>query len=213
MRAPIINADRSFLEGGWDDDRVAALKKAWLAGSSAAQIARQLGHGCTRNAVIAKVHRLGLSNRARASDPGGDGALKVKAQPHVQPSVVIRSRRKAGAPPPPTPAAIRSVGHRPNPGAVATVPVPPSPLPDEIQTKRPPMLCSIVELRSGQCKWPIGHPKDASFGFCGHRAVQNGQGEFVYCVEHQAVAVASSGGPLAKAKGAQGLERSLRRFI
>ena len=49
---------------GWTEDRVGALKKLWLEGQSASQIAKQLGGGVTRNAVIGKVHRLGLSGRA-----------------------------------------------------------------------------------------------------------------------------------------------------
>ena len=50
----------------WTDERVETLKKMWSEGQSASQIAKELG-GVTRNAVIGKVHRLGLSNRAGAS--------------------------------------------------------------------------------------------------------------------------------------------------
>ncbi|HDL16571.1 MAG TPA: GcrA cell cycle regulator, partial [Rhizobiales bacterium] len=50
----------------WTDDRVELLKKLWAEGLSASQIAGQLG-GVTRNAVIGKVHRLGLSGRATTS--------------------------------------------------------------------------------------------------------------------------------------------------
>ena len=53
---------------GWTEDRVSVLKKLWLEGLSASQIAKQLG-GVTRNAVIGKVHRLGLSGRATPSKP------------------------------------------------------------------------------------------------------------------------------------------------
>src|SRR3954469_12551363 len=53
---------------GWTDERVETLKKLWLDGLSASQIAKQLG-GVTRNAVIGKVHRLGLSGRATPSQP------------------------------------------------------------------------------------------------------------------------------------------------
>src|SRR3954469_12301115 len=53
---------------GWTDERVETLKKLWLEGHSASQIAKQLG-GVTRNAVIGKVHRLGLSGRATPSQP------------------------------------------------------------------------------------------------------------------------------------------------
>ena len=47
----------------WTEDRVEKLKSMWTEGNSASQIAKELG-GVTRNAVIGKVHRLGLSNRA-----------------------------------------------------------------------------------------------------------------------------------------------------
>jgi len=53
----------------WTDDRVEILKKMWGEGQSASQIAKELG-GVTRNAVIGKVHRLGLSNRTRAKGQG-----------------------------------------------------------------------------------------------------------------------------------------------
>ena len=51
------------IQMAWTDDRVEILKKMWGEGKSASQIAKELG-GVTRNAVIGKVHRLGLSNRA-----------------------------------------------------------------------------------------------------------------------------------------------------
>ena len=49
----------------WTDERVELLKRLWSEGLSASQIAAQIG-GVTRNAVIGKVHRLGLSGRAKA---------------------------------------------------------------------------------------------------------------------------------------------------
>ena len=51
---------------GWTDERVELLKKLWMEGLSASQIAGELGEGVTRNAVIGKVHRLKLSSRGRA---------------------------------------------------------------------------------------------------------------------------------------------------
>src|SRR5690349_23179268 len=58
----------------WSDDRVEQLKKLWEGGLSASQIAAELGN-VTRNAVIGKVHRLGLSGRAKgpATAPPGQG--------------------------------------------------------------------------------------------------------------------------------------------
>ena len=47
----------------WTDERVEQLRKLWLDGKSASQIAAELANGITRNAVIGKVHRLGLSGR------------------------------------------------------------------------------------------------------------------------------------------------------
>jgi GcrA cell cycle regulator len=47
----------------WTDERVALLKQLWGEGKTAAEIAKELGEGVTRNAVIGKAHRLKLSNR------------------------------------------------------------------------------------------------------------------------------------------------------
>ena len=63
---------------GWTDERVELLKKLWLDGLSASQIAKQLG-GVTRNAVIGKVHRLGLSGRAAPSQPARPGFKAPRA--------------------------------------------------------------------------------------------------------------------------------------
>ena len=70
----------------WTDERVETLKKMWTEGQSASQIAKELG-GVTRNAVIGKVHRLGLSNRAgggavpAAAAPRRGGAGQARGQP------------------------------------------------------------------------------------------------------------------------------------
>ena len=65
----------------WTDERVEILKKMWGEGQSASQIAKELG-GVTRNAVIGKVHRLGLSNRAGS---GGTAKAEPKAKPAAKP--------------------------------------------------------------------------------------------------------------------------------
>jgi GcrA cell cycle regulator len=53
----------------WTDERVELLKRLWNQGLSASQIAGELAGGVTRNAVIGKVHRLGLSGRAKSTAP------------------------------------------------------------------------------------------------------------------------------------------------
>jgi GcrA cell cycle regulator len=62
----------------WSDDRVEQLKKLWEGGLSASQIAAELGN-VTRNAVIGKVHRLGLSGRAKS--PSSAAPRQRKGRP------------------------------------------------------------------------------------------------------------------------------------
>ena len=81
----------------WTDERVERLKQMWGEGLSASQIAKELG-GVTRNAVIGKVHRLGLSNRAGAT---GAGATVAAAAPEPEPQPVPAAAEAAPAPPAP----------------------------------------------------------------------------------------------------------------
>lgn len=62
----------------WNDERVELLKTLWGAGKTAAEIASQLGGGITRNAVIGKAHRLGLSGRVTTVAP-----KKIEKSHHV----------------------------------------------------------------------------------------------------------------------------------
>ena len=70
----------------WSDDRVEQLKKLWEAGLSASQIAAELGN-VTRNAVIGKVHRLGLSGRAKS--PATAAPRQRKAARPAQPMMRV----------------------------------------------------------------------------------------------------------------------------
>ena len=49
----------------WPDDKVEQLKALWVEGLTASQIARVMGDGLTRSAVIGKVHRLGLPGKPK----------------------------------------------------------------------------------------------------------------------------------------------------
>ncbi|MEP0671621.1 MAG: GcrA family cell cycle regulator, partial [Sulfitobacter pontiacus] len=79
----------------WTDDRVEILKKMWGEGQSASQIAKELG-GVTRNAVIGKVHRLGLSNRtataAPAAAPAAAAKPEAKAKPAAKPAAAAKPK-------------------------------------------------------------------------------------------------------------------------
>jgi GcrA cell cycle regulator len=79
----------------WTDERVETLKKMWAEGQSASQIAKELG-GVTRNAVIGKVHRLGLSNRV---GPGAAAEDEVEVAPVVAPTPAPAPAKPAAAPP------------------------------------------------------------------------------------------------------------------
>ena len=148
------------MTAGWTEDRVGALKKLWLEGQSASQIAKQLGGGVTRNAVIGTVHRLGLSGRAAPSQPA---------------RATFRPTRPRPAQPTQAPSAPRRIeAVQPRPAAPAQVP---APMPDL------PGTATVMTLGAHMCKWPIGDPSSNEFSFCGRRS-----SEGVYCVEHARVA-------------------------
>ena len=167
----------------WTDERVESLKKLWQDGLSASQIAKQLG-GVTRNAVIGKVHRLGLSGRATPSKP----ARPVFKAP--------RPARPAAAP-----AAPRRI-------AEPTVAVASAPAPAPVRyVDEAPGSATVLTLGAHMCKWPIGDPSLDSFTFCGRRSEENGP----YCHEHATVAYQPA--QAKKKSGAAELARSLRRYI
>jgi GcrA cell cycle regulator len=142
---------------GWTDERVDTLKKLWLDGLSASQIAKQLG-GVTRNAVIGKVHRLGLSGRAAPSHPSRP-AFKAPRAP-----------RPISMPAP------RARSIEPRNHAVAA----PRPAAPYVEL---PGTATVLTLGAHMCKWPIGDPALDNFTFCGRRA-----GDGPYCHEHSQVA-------------------------
>ena len=167
---------------GWTEERVEILKKLWLDGLSASQIAKQLG-GVTRNAVIGKVHRLGLSGRAAPSKP---------ARPAFK---TPRPARPVSA----APSAPRRISE-PSSGAHAA----PTPVRYVDET---PGTATVLTLGAHMCKWPIGDPSLDNFTFCGRRSEEHGP----YCHEHATVAYQPA--QAKKKSGAAELARSLRRYI
>lgn len=127
---------------GWTEERVALLRKLWLEGLSASQIAKQLG-GVTRNAVIGKVHRLGLSGRATPSQP---------------------PRPAFKAPRPPRPVSTPSLAPRRALPLLSAAPE--LPQPHEVEA---PGSATVLTLGTHMCKWPIGDPASDGFTFCGRR--------------------------------------------
>ena len=158
----------------------------WAEGNSASQIAKELG-GVTRNAVIGKVHRLGLSNRATTSTVGKSDS-KAKSAPKSSSKAKQKARKiestepksgnvtslrrqiiPAGQPLPPQPSA-----NEISPEALARV--------SEIEKKAKKL--SLLELTEKTCKWPVGDPATEEFWFCG-LATQSGK---PYCEAHVGVA-------------------------
>ena len=122
----------------WSDDRVEQLKKLWEAGLSASQIAAELGN-VTRNAVIGKVHRLGLSGRAKS--PSSAAPRQRKARPAQQMMRVSRPVSRGNT----ALAHAFEVEMEPDPIAFDNV-VPMS------------QRLSLLELNEATCHWPVGDP-------------------------------------------------------
>jgi GcrA cell cycle regulator len=152
----------------WTDERVELLKKLWSDGLSASQIAAEIG-GVTRNAVIGKVHRLGLSGRGKAKAP--------------PPPRTRKATRAPSAPSPIAPGAPRSnVLLAPVPQPLAVEPV----VEDVHEEVAVPISerVTIMDLRESMCRWPMGDPTKPEFRFCGARAVTG----LPYCTHHARVA-------------------------
>jgi hypothetical protein len=143
----------------WTPEREAELRRLAGLGWSAPQIGRKLG--CTRNAAISKMVRLGIPRGVAASAP---------------------SRVPAVKPMPRNP-----VGNLPAPmkvgGGRVYAQVPPRPLPR--QKNGPPGLCTIHTLTMTSCRWPVGEPS-AGMTYCGATALDGKP----YCGTHHLVCYA-----------------------
>lgn len=175
----------------WTDERVEALKAMWADGKSASQIAKELGGGVSRNAVIGKVHRLGLSNRGPNGEPREelDPAPEIEPAPEAEaveeeaPIVEAAARPKEGS----------VTQMRPKPVAGNGQSLPPQPSGSEISAEALANLAEIakkarrltlMQLSERTCKWPIGDPATEDFWFCGLPCVPGKP----YCETHVAVA-------------------------
>lgn len=142
----------------WTPERVETLKRLWDKGLSASAIAARLGDGVTRNAVISKLHRSGLSGRAQ----------NVSTQNRI-----TRMRMPAAKVKAPT-----FVRHSANTPMASIQP--------ELYTPQPDIVIPLVErkaladLEPGDCRWPIGDPRDNDFHFCARPHVSG----LPYCEHH-----------------------------
>jgi GcrA cell cycle regulator len=193
----------------WTDERIEQLTKMWEGGSTASQIAEELG-GVSRNAVIGKAHRLGLKARPSPVKPNDKpepapvakspkpapasasaaGPVAAAARPALPRAVIPPTPMPQRPPMPPVPSAnmprIVSVGPggflRQGPGD-QQAPIPPAPPRRLVPAKPSPEMAEktgLLDLNDRICRWPMGHPGEADFHFCGEK-VNPG---FPYCVEH-----------------------------
>lgn len=124
----------------WNDERVEQLKKLWAEGLSASQIASKMG-GVTRNAVIGKVHRLGLSGRAAPAKP-----QRGRSFDHADDEFDTLRREPVMRP---------------------VIPEPEFTAPVVLDTGD---RTTVSTLKNNMCKWPIGDPARDDFHFCGQGA-------------------------------------------
>ena len=158
--------DQGTVTMNWTDDRVELLKKLWSDGLSASQIAAELG-GISRNSVIGKVHRLGLSGRAKSPSssvprqrkPRTHGHMMRIARPGIRGNTALAPMHSYDVDLEPEPELIDNI-----------IPI--------------GQRCSILELTESKCKWPIGDPSSVDFFFCGGKTVEG----LPYCGHHSRVA-------------------------
>lgn len=198
----------------WTEDRIAKLTKMWEGGSTASQIADELG-GVSRNAVIGKAHRLGLKSRpspVKAAEAQKKARKKAAAK---KPAAKAAPKKSAAAKAAPAPSPAPSAGAKPSSSNAAIPsqplpnkasdlpkivsvgpggflrqgpgdqqpPIPPAPPRRLVPAKPSPEMAektSLLDLSEKVCRWPMGHPGEADFHFCGE-AVNPG---FPYCVQH-----------------------------
>ncbi len=149
----------------WTDERVELLKKLWGEGLSASQIAGRIG-AVTRNAVIGKVHRLGLSGRATTSRMKTHRPRPRLASPANAKRLVAKPR-------------FQQIG---NPALRALYQPDAEPYQQPLEELDIPMAerKSIQTLTECSCRWPIGDPQTPEFHFCGKGKVTG----LPYCEFH-----------------------------
>jgi GcrA cell cycle regulator len=151
--------DMSVVHEHWTSERVELLKHWFNAGLSCSQIAGQIG--ATRNAVIGKLHRLGLSR------PPGVGASRLEPRDPSRPKAMRRKPWRLSI------HAQREMLRAAYPGASG-----------QGLTIESPHKCSLLELSQAQCRWPISEPGAEDFGFCGNTAAEG----LSYCIGHARIA-------------------------
>ncbi|MDR1828462.1 MAG: GcrA cell cycle regulator [Methylobacteriaceae bacterium] len=150
----------------WTEERIELLTRLWAEGLSASRIANEIGDGVTRNAVIGKVHRMGLAGRAKKKGSSTPRPRRKSADgSRRSPKTSFREHNET------TRSSDRSPWSRPYDSyAAATMP----------ECTR----VTILELTDSMCRWPLGDPLTPEFRYCGGDAVDG----LPYCPYHCSIA-------------------------
>lgn len=141
----------------WTDENIELLKTMWAEGKSAAIIAKELGDGATKDSVIGKVHRLNLEKRANVFTVRTDRSRMPKPR---------RIKNKVASP-------FNRHWKKERKAMLNTIPECPE-----------PRLVSLLDVKDGECRWPMSDPESGEFRFCG----AGSRAESSYCAHHHALA-------------------------
>ena len=166
----------------WTDEMVEQLKKMWHEGLTTGEIGKRLN--VSKNSIVGKVHRLGLSGRP--------SPIKKKEDTEPQKAPGKQAEKKVSSSPAPAKAPTPEV-KAPKKEEKEEINLPEeelrASLTKEEKVFKPGHIFSLTDLDNHTCRWPIGDPKDENFHFCGKK-VRIGQ---TYCDEHSATAYVKPG--------------------
>lgn len=176
----------------WTETLLAECKRLYIdEGKSAAETARALGHGITRNSVVGQAHRRGWTKHHRKAPTAPTVKLAPKVQPFAKPAISLAGTR--------APVAKKEIARlRERQQAEAGKA---SARADKSANDN---SVPLVGRRFGQCAWPVGAPARPADQLCCAKTVPEGARR-PYCREHLALAIG-------KVVSAKELQRSLRRY-
>ena len=155
----------------WTDENIDELKKLWQKGMTTSEIAKQLG--VSKNSVVGKVHRIGLTSRPSPIKIKSDEAESTSSQSAKKKSTKVSA-----------PSDIHSEKEAAFNQPVDDKSAEAKKTNTQTDPSLSPSVTKLTDLDSHTCRWPIGDPKDENFHFCGKK-IRTGQ---TYCEEHAAIA-------------------------
>ena len=140
----------------WNEAEIETVVKMWATGMRALLIGRMIGK--SKNAVIGQAHRMNLPKRGKGSGAGRPRRVPIDKRLLTPKERAARAREREAR-------------------IAAATPRPPPEQPT-------PLMVGILDLKPTHCKFPIGDPKGAGFGFCGAGPYQASP----YCEYHHVLA-------------------------